>query len=75
MSNAIQIALKLTQNIVTDESNQDERLQRLVRFIGWQLWKRTVSQPLKIKLFVTTQPARFFSSRHALGYQMLWSLP
>lgn len=51
MSNAIQIALKLAQNIIDDESNQKERLQRLLRFVGWQLWKRTIAKPIRIKLF------------------------
>lgn len=37
--------------IYHDESNKGERLRRIAAFVKWQLWKRTISLPIIIKLF------------------------
>lgn len=38
-------------SIWRDESNRDQRLRRLLRFAGWQLWKRSVRAPIIVNLF------------------------
>jgi len=38
-------------SIWRDESNRDQRLRRLLHFVGWQLWKRSVRAPIIINLF------------------------
>jgi FkbM family methyltransferase len=37
-------------SIWRDESNRDQRLRRLLYFVGWQLWKRWVRAPILINL-------------------------
>jgi len=38
-------------NLWNEESNQGERLRRLSKFVGWQLWKRIVRKPITVSLF------------------------
>lgn len=34
-----------------EESNRGERTRRLLTFVGWQLWKRTIRKPITVSLF------------------------
>lgn len=43
--------ISIPKFIWKDKSNQNERMQRLVKSIGWQLWKRTIAKPLIVRLF------------------------
>jgi FkbM family methyltransferase len=38
-------------SIWRDQSNRDQRLRRLLTFVGWQLWKRSVRAPIIVNLF------------------------
>jgi len=41
----------MTDSIWRDESNRDERFQRVFMAAGWQAWKRLARRPLTTKLF------------------------
>ena len=50
--------LKVAQDLIypisslwNEESNQGERIRRLLCFAGWQLWKRTIRKPITVALF------------------------
>jgi len=48
----MQETLSITRRILTHPSNRGaERFKRLIAFVGWQLWKRSVRQPLTLRLF------------------------
>jgi FkbM family methyltransferase len=38
-------------NLWNEESNQGERIRRLLIFVGWQLWKRIIRKPITVALF------------------------
>ncbi len=41
----------VVSSIWVDESNQRQRVRRLLYFCGWQLWKRSQRKPVVIELF------------------------
>jgi FkbM family methyltransferase len=50
--------LKFAQDLIypistlwNEESNRRERIRRLLAFVGWQIWKRTVRRPIIVALF------------------------
>jgi len=50
--------LKFAQDLIypistlwNEESNRRERIRRLLAFVGWQIWKRTVRGPIVVALF------------------------
>lgn len=47
----IRSASSIIRSVWLDESNRDQRLQRVLVAAGWQSWKRLVKKPLKIRLF------------------------
>ncbi len=42
---------RITSSIWRDEFNRGQRFRRLLTFVGWQLWKHTISRPLTVRLF------------------------
>ncbi len=54
----LDVVLKVAQDLIypisnlwNEESNRGERIRRLSIFVGWQLWKRTIRQPVTVALF------------------------
>lgn len=43
--------LRTAQRILKDESNKRRRCRTVLASLGWQIWKRTIHKPLKVKLF------------------------
>lgn len=41
----------MLSSIWREESNQGQRLRRVLMFFGWQLWKRSLGTPLNARLF------------------------
>jgi FkbM family methyltransferase len=42
--------LRTVRRILRDKSNQGRRCRRVLASVGWQIWKRTIHKPLKVKL-------------------------
>ena len=42
---------EIIHRIFYDESNKGENFSRILAFLGWQIWKRTIARPLHIQLF------------------------
>jgi FkbM family methyltransferase len=51
LSRQLSTAEQIARNIITDESNRNERALRLLRFLGWQVWKRSICKPVRVRLF------------------------
>lgn len=62
------------KSIWREESNRGQRLRRVVIFVGWQLWKRSVGTPWTVRLFNGFR-ARVWPDSDASAAAVYYSLP